>query len=165
VKLSSHTFHLVRSVMQRFTAAGFVMWLSGGWAEELRGICPPRRHGDIDLLYPATDFCMLDEWLVSAKDLLPVYPKWFSHKRAVLCEQILVEILLLEPQSRSYVTRFFDRRYEFTWPDETLSYVSLSEDTVPVASYQALHQYRESHHYVNAAYLEHLETKKALSKD
>lgn len=165
VELSSHTFHFVRSVMKRFAVAGFVMWLSGGWAEELRVLCPPQRHGDIDLLYPAADFCTLDERLASAEDLPLVYPKWFSHKRAVLCEQILVEIFLLEPQSRSHVTRFFDRRYEFTWPDDTLNYSSPVEDTVPVVSYQALHQYRESHHYVNAAYLVYLEAQNILSKD
>ena len=159
---SSHTFYFVRSIMHRFAAAGFAMWLAGGWAEELRGICPPRRHGDIDLLYPATDFCKLDEWLASAEDLPLVRPKWFSHKRAVLCEPVLVEIFLLEPQSKSHVTRFFDCRYEFTWADDTLSYFSLVEDIVPVASYQALHQYRQSHHHVNGAYLK---AQNALSKD
>ncbi len=61
----SHNFYVVRSIMKRFAASGFEMWLAGGWAEEIQGLCAPRQHREVDLLYHATDFRKLDTWLSS----------------------------------------------------------------------------------------------------
>ena len=154
---SRHDFYVVHSIINCFALAGFQMWLAGGWAEELQGLFSPRQHGDIDLLYPATDFSQLDTWLASIADLSPVYAKRFSHKRAIVYEQVLVEIVLLEPLSRSHITRFFDHRYEFTWPDDTLSYISWADEIVPVASSQTLYQYRQNNYQIEASYLAYLE--------
>ena len=40
---------------------GGYTWVFGGWAEELSGISPPRLHKDVDLLYPAKDFELVDD--------------------------------------------------------------------------------------------------------
>ena len=52
--------------------AGSSTWVFGGWGEELRGLCPPREHADLDLLYPARDWERVDalqlDWIDVASD-------------------------------------------------------------------------------------------------
>ncbi len=144
---------LVLALMQRLSLAQIDTWLAGGWAEELRGLCPPRPHRDIDLLYPAANFYHLDHWLASTKECSVIAAKSFSHKRAFLYEQVMIEMLLLEPQGEYSLTSFFDGRYDFIWPADTLSFLKTSgKNTLPVASPQALSRYRSEHRHVEAAY-------------
>jgi len=50
----------VLAAMQQFAHAQMATWLCGGWAEELWGLSPSRPHHDVDLLYPAQNFDLLD---------------------------------------------------------------------------------------------------------
>ena len=150
---TDYTFDFVLGIMGRLAQAQIATWLSGGWAEELRGMCPPRPHRDVDLLYPAPHFARLDQWLARTADLSAIPAKQFSHKRAFLCEHIMIEVVLLEPEQKGgYLTNFFNRRYQLTWPHNTLSLLSVRDQDVPVASDEALRLYRHHHHSITQAY-------------
>ena len=139
--------------MQRFAEAQIVTWLFGGWAEELWHLSTPRPHHDIDLLYPAKNFQQLDRWVsTTSGDLFPIEAKRFSHKRALLYQQIMIEIVLLEPQTGAYVTNFFNGIYHVIWPSDTLTSLPLQEGQIAVASHQALQLYRSHHPWISSAY-------------
>ena len=79
-------------------------WVFGGWAEELTGLTPPRRHGDIDLLYPGHDFDRVDRFLDRA-----AVDEWIGkrkpHKRAFEFEGVLVELILVQRDEQRLVHR------------------------------------------------------------
>jgi hypothetical protein len=152
------TLELTLAVMHRLAHAQIATWLCGGWAEELHGLAPPRLHHDVDLVYPAPTFARLDRWLAAATDLRVIPAKRFSHKRAMLCDDVMVEVLLLEPQGTGYLTRFFDGAFQLVWPAGTLSQVFVGDRWVPVASAEALRLYRGQHHRVDAAYKAQVQT-------
>lgn len=150
---TDHPFDFVLAIMSRLARAQIATWLSGGWAEELWGMCSPRPHRDVDLLYPAPHFACLDQWLAQTADLFVIPAKQFSHKRAFLCECIMIEVILLEPKQKGgYLTNFFDQRYQLIWPHHTLRLLSVSDQEVPVASDEALQLYRHHHHHIVKAY-------------
>ncbi len=120
-------------------------WLFGGWAEELSGLCLPRPHKDIDLLYPAQSFDRLDEFLRTQREAQEVTAKRFSHKRAFEWRSVLVEVFLVRSDAGTLVTDFFDE-FSFVWPQDTLlSTVTLPPGEWPCASAAALRQYRARH--------------------
>ena len=148
-----NSLDFVCSVMERFAQTHIVTWLFGGWAEELWRLSPPRPHHDIDLVYPAQNFQQLDQWLWARRgDFFPIVAKRFSHKRAVLCQQTMIEILLLEPQAGAYVTNFFNGIYHLIWPGDILTSLPLQGGQMAVASRQALQFYRSHHPWIAAAY-------------
>jgi hypothetical protein len=150
---TDHPLDFVLGIMGRLAQAQIATWLSGGWAEELRGICAPRSHRDVDLLYPAPHFAHLDQWLADAADLFALPAKQFSHKRAFLCEQVMIEVILLEPEQKGgFLTNFFNRRYQFIWPAQTLSFFQARDRMVPVVSSEALQAYRQHHHRITQSY-------------
>jgi hypothetical protein len=106
---------------------GFATWVCGGWAEELRGLCPPRDHADLDLLYPAPGFERLDllelDWVEAKRS------EW---KRAFLLDEVLVELLLVRRDADGWCTR------SQRWP----SNVFAAQGRVSVASADALASYR-----------------------
>jgi hypothetical protein len=55
----------LKNVLQTLQDDQLVVWLFGGWAEELHGLSVPRPHGDVDLLCPAPDFRKIDSFLQS----------------------------------------------------------------------------------------------------
>ncbi len=137
-------------------------WLYGGWTEELWGLCPPKQHGDVDLLYPAPNFHRLDHWLSHTPDLSPIEGKRFSHKRAMLYEQVMIEVVLLEPQSEGYVTHYFDHRYTLIWPHDTLSHLLVGGYLFPVASCQALKLHRQHYPQIAQAYQSYLQEQREI---
>ena len=138
--------------MHRLAHAQIATWLCGGWAEELWGLCYPRSHQDIDLLYPATNFVQLDQWLANTPDLSDIPAKRFSHKRAFLCRDIMIEVIMLESvEGGGYRTNFFNQRYQFVWPHDTLSLLLVRGQGIPVTSEEALRLYRQQHHSVAEA--------------
>ena len=159
---ANNALDFVLTVLSRFAQAHIAVWLAGGWAEELWGLCPPRQHGDVDLLYPAPDFQRLDDWLSQTQDMLPIQGKRFSHKRAVLHEQVMIEIVLLEPQSRGYNTHYFDNRFLLTWPQDSLGYLMVEQHLVPVASCQALQLYRQCYSQIAQAYQIYLQEQRKI---
>jgi hypothetical protein len=120
----------VLRVVDLLASHGLRTWVSGGWGEELRGLCPPRAHADVDLLYPARDFARLDalalEWIEA---------KRFTHKRAFVLDGTMVEVVLVGRDADGWHTR------GFRWP----SNVFASGGRLPVASPAALCEYRAAH--------------------
>ena len=137
--------------MRCLSAAGVETYLFGGWAEELLGLCPPRPHHDVDLLYPAEDFSLVDNFLLDGQpEIEEVAAKRFVHKRAFIYGGVMVEILLLKPDASGYTTTFFDR-YSFYWPADTLSGITLDGKPLRLASAAALSKYRDEHSKVDDA--------------
>lgn len=106
---------------------GFATWVCGGWAEELRGLCPPRDHADLDLLYPAPDFERLDllevEWIEAKRS------DW---KRAFRLDGVVVELLLVRRGPDGWYTR------SHRWPANVFA----AQGRVSAASADALASYR-----------------------
>lgn len=143
--------------MQRFAQAEIATWLAGGWAEELWGMCSPRAHGDVDLLYVAPNFHQVDHWLAHTGDLAPIAGKRFWHKRAMLYEQIMIEVVLLEPHAGGYITHYFGQKYPLIWPHGSLGTLSLRGSLIPVASCQALKLHRQAYPQIAQAYQTYLQ--------
>ncbi len=156
-----NSLDFVHSVIKRFVDAQIATWLSGGWAEELWGICSPRSHNDVDLLYPAPNFDHVDQWLETSNDFSIIPAKRFSHKRAVMCEQIMIELILLEPQGEGHVTNYFAGRYQLVWPRDTLCFLPMAERSIPLASPQALRLYRQKHSRIAEAYQAYLQQQRS----
>lgn len=134
-------------------SAGVHVWLSGGWAEELRALRPAGPHGDVDLLYPAGSFDVLDGFLTQSRTVEEVRLKRFSHKRAFTLQKILIEVTLVEEENGLLFTHFFSGRYTFVWPEDTFQYVTVGDrPRLPVVSEAALCRYRENHAAVERAY-------------
>jgi hypothetical protein len=115
------------------SSSGIKAWVFGGWGEELRGLCPPREHADLDLLYPARDWSRVD-----ALQLDWVDAKRFPWKRAFMLEGTLVELFLVERDERGWFTKLARRRHD--WPDNLFS----TNGRVGVASMAALVGYRST---------------------
>lgn len=121
-----------------------------------RTLCAKPRQ-DIDLWYPAPTFTRLDQWLAGTLDLPAIPAKRFTHKRAFLCEDILIEVILLEPNEKGgYRTNFFNGRYHLAWPPNPLRVLFVSGHRVPIASEEALHLYRQQQHLVAEVYQTYL---------
>ncbi len=78
--MAENTLDLLAEVIQMLADAQINTWLFGGWAEELSGLCPPRPHRDIDLLYLAQGFTRLDEFLRTQRGAQEATAKRFLHK-------------------------------------------------------------------------------------
>ena len=143
---------LLAEVVQTLADAQVKTWLFGGWAEELSGLCLPRAHHDIDLLYPAQSFERLDGFLRAQSSAKEVEAKRFPHKRAFEWSGVLVEVFLVRPEAERLVTDFFGT-FRFVWPQDTLlSSVMLPRGEWRCASAAALRQYRARHGEVEQAY-------------
>lgn len=103
----------VYEVVELLSERGVHVWVFGGWAEQLLGLDAPRRHVDLDLLYPATSFDELDElplpWIAG---------KHFPHKRAFAHEGVMVEVFLVRRDARGYYTDLPRGRHR--WPRDVL---------------------------------------------
>ena len=144
---------LVLRVLGILERAGVSTWISGGWAEELRGLRPVGGHGDIDLLYPAGSFEILDAFLARSRAVAEIPLKRFSHKRAFELEKVMIEITLVEQENDRYVTRFFAGLHTFIWPGDTFQWMPVGpHPRLPVASDAAIKRYRENHAAVERAY-------------
>jgi hypothetical protein len=127
----------VLRIVSHLAADGIPTWVFGGWAEELRGLAPPRSHGDIDLLYQGTDFKAVDKF-IERRHLQTVLAKRLGRKRAFIIDDVMVELFLVKTDdNRTPHTIFWDW---FRWdlPSDTFGFV----DHVPVAGAMALRRYR-----------------------
>jgi len=132
------------------------VWIFGGWAEELLGLSGPRTHNDVDLLYPAPDFTVLDGAIHEACDWREIVSKRFPHKRAITVQGIMVEFFLVQRDGDNAFTDFFGR-FRLDWPKDTFGYLtSLSGSPVSIASEAALAKYRRESDFVRAAYHEYI---------
>jgi len=115
------------------SARGIRAWVFGGWGEELRGLCPPREHAELSLLYPARDWSRVDalqlDWVEHARR---------SWRRAFVLEGTLVELLLGERAEDGWYSQLDGARHD--WPDNVFS----TNGRVAVASTAALAGYRST---------------------
>jgi hypothetical protein len=140
-ELRTHDQRALNAILDRLEATDIRTWLAGGWAEELSGLIEARSHRDIDLLHPARDFKKVEELFRSSSDAFDeIAAKRFPHKRAFLCQGVMVELLLLQPTASGYSTNFWDRLI-FVWPDDVLA----KHKGRRVASISSLAAYRSFH--------------------
>ncbi len=160
--MATNSFAFICSTLDRFQQAGIALWVFGGWAEEIWQITPPRPHNDIDLLYPAESFDMLDRVIAADPAFVEIPPKRFSHKRAILYQRVMVEFFLVQGMAPHFVTSFFDGRYLFHWPSDIFTRtVCVDQQTIGVASRTVLAQYRQQHAAIAHAYTATLHQQKA----
>lgn len=102
----------VHDVVQMLGARGVKVWVFGGWAEQLVGLAEPRRHVDVDLLYPAESFDELDAlalpWIETA-----AYKRTFAH------DGVMVEVFLMKRDDLGFYTELPGGT--FRWPRDVLS--------------------------------------------
>jgi hypothetical protein len=113
---------------------GIETWIFGGWGEELRGLIAPRDHADLDLLYPAESWNVVD---MLSLDWVP--GKRRPWKRAFVLEGIMVELFLVRRDDHGWYTRLARRVHR--WPDNVLA----TNGRLRVASTAALASYRHSY--------------------
>ncbi|TDW97679.1 hypothetical protein EV647_2366 [Kribbella sp. VKM Ac-2566] len=127
----------VRYVVGRLEGAGVRAWVFGGWAAELLGLSAPRAHGDVDLLYPADGFAVVDEFLARG-DVQEIEAKRFPHKRAFEIDGIMVELFLVQTDETGSFTDFWGvARHD--WPADVFA---VEVDGLRVASAMAVTGYR-----------------------
>ncbi|MBI2062128.1 MAG: hypothetical protein HYT64_00315 [Candidatus Yanofskybacteria bacterium] len=134
--------NFLENIYERLKNSGIKTFVFGGWAEELIGVIKPREHKDIDLLYLADNFELVDRF-IKENDLLEVIQKRFDHKRAFEMKGVLVEIVLVSQNAGKYLTNFFGN-YEFEWPTDTFQNNVLNE-RIAIASLNSLKEYRHQH--------------------
>ncbi len=139
--MTENSLAYLKEIYDLLVSEGINTYVFGGWAEELRGIAPPRSHKDVDLLYSNNDLVPVDAF-IKKYDLKPI--KIFPHKRAFLYRGIMVEIFLVTNNT----TNFFDT-YLHEWPNNTFE-EELVQD-FHVCSTSALREYRTHHHLVEEA--------------
>lgn len=86
--MAENTPELLAEVVTMLADVQMKTWLFGGWAEELSGLCSPRPHRDIDLLYAAQSFDRMENFLRMQSSVKEVSAKRFPHKtrsRRVQC--------------------------------------------------------------------------------
>lgn len=124
----------VERAVSLLASKGVDAWVFGGWAEELRGLIKPREHVDLDLLYPAEDWSIVDnlylDWIEG---------KRFDWKRAFKLEDVTVELFLVQYDARGWYTQLERRRHN--WPANVFA----GSGRVPVVSTAALAGYRHSY--------------------
>lgn len=162
--MAHNSLPVVYSLLDQLAQAQIRVWLFGGWAEEVWGLVAPRPHADIDLLYPAAQFAALDAWIARSTHLRPIPTKRFSHKRAVLLDDLMIEWLRVETHDGCLVTHFWNGRHTMTWPAGTLT--SLHPAGLPridVASPAALQSYRQDHVARAQAYAGYLRAQPSMA--
>jgi hypothetical protein len=106
---------------------GVRAWLFAGWAEELRGLIPPRPHGDVDLLVRGETFADVDAAL-GTSGAAPFL-------RTLELDGVDVELILVREDRAGLYTEFPEGRLD--WPEDALA-------EPRIASAEALRRYRGS---------------------
>jgi hypothetical protein len=155
--MSENTLAFLLTTVERFEANSLPVRVFGGWAEELWQIIQPRVHTDIDFLYPAATFEDLDRYIARTNEFQEIQSKRFSHKRAILYQQVMIEFLLVQRSNGIYFTDFFSGQFHLEWPADLFWHrINISGHDLQIASKQALILYRQHHKQVEQAYLEFL---------
>ncbi len=97
----------------------------------------PRGHRDVDLLYPAGGFDVVDEYLARG-DVQEIVAKRFPHKRAFEVDGVMVELFLVQADEAGWFTDFWGvARHD--WPADVFE---VEAGGLRVASATALAGYR-----------------------
>lgn len=139
--MAENNYEFLLELVHKLTSLNLTVYIFGGWAEELWGLNPARTHRDIDLLYPAPDFTTLDHTLAFDPDFVEIEAKHFTHKRAYLYHNIMIEIILVQTKQQKLSTNFFAKK-KFYWPLSTFSYLPKNDRILNIASIEALRLYR-----------------------
>jgi hypothetical protein len=127
----------VRYVVGRLEGAGVRAWVFGGWATELLGLSVPRAHRDVDLLYPADGFEVVDGFLARGY-VQEIVAKRFPHKRAFEVDGVMVELFLVQTDEAGWFTDFWGvARHD--WPADVFDVEAAG---LRVASAMAVTGYR-----------------------
>lgn len=130
---------MLAEVIGYFELNQIMTWAFGGWAEELRTLIPSRPHRDIDLLYPSDSFSLVDA-LIANGEVREIQAKRAEHKRAIVVDDVMIEIFLVCTDNRGPHTLFWGR-VRHDWPIDVFGEV----DELRVASAAALDGYRVAH--------------------
>lgn len=129
----------VRYVVGLLEGARVRAWVFGGWAAELLELSAPRGHRDVDLLYPADGFEVVDGFLARG-DVHEIVAKRFPHKRAFEVDGIMVELFLVQADEAGAFTDFWGvARHD--WPADVFD---IEAHGLRVASTTAVTGYREA---------------------
>lgn len=140
-----HNINLVLDSVQKLESNNIKPWLFWWRAEELLEVIKPRDHHDIDLLYPAENFDILETFIYQNNNISEIEWKKFSHKRAILLDNVMIEFFLLQKVWKCYSTNFFGK-YTYIWPENTLSEILLPNGIhLNIASKEAIAAYRKIH--------------------
>jgi hypothetical protein len=124
----------VERAVSLLASRGIDTWVFGGWGEELRGLILPREHADLDLLYPAADWAVVD-----ANHLDWIDAKRYPWKRAFTFEGVAVELFLVQRDERGWYTQLQRRRHD--WPETLFG----TNGRLPIVSTAALASFRHSY--------------------
>ena len=152
MSMSVNTLDFLLAVINRFESARIHVWVFGGWAEELWQITPAREHKDIDLLYCGATFEQLDAFIAQNMGFQEIQEKRFSHKRATIFQQVMIEFLLVQQDKAIHFTDFFSGRFRLEWPNDVFCQrVIIPGYNIRIASKQTLIAYRQNHKQVQQA--------------
>ena len=144
--MTTNNLDFLINVWSLLKERGINTWVFGGWAEEILKVASPRCHRDIDLLYPSSDFNLLDRVLAAYQDMDEIMEKRFSHKRAFVLDGVMVEVILVERHSDGFETSFFNGAAVYRWPDDIFDgRVELNGVCVDVSSPGAVIGYRNAY--------------------
>jgi hypothetical protein len=139
---------VVRASLTRLRRFGVRAWLFGGWAEELLRLTPSQPHKDLDLLYPANNFALLDAFM-DTEDVQELPTKRSGCSRAYVADRHAVEFYLVREDQDGWYTDFWG--YVHRWPADTFS----DESDFPKASICSLAGLRASFTNVERAFSAH----------
>lgn len=139
--------NFLKEIYTLLVSEGIEVWVFGGWAEELQNIIKPRSHNDVDLLYLGKDFSYIDDFI--KKYSLQII-KNYTHKRAFLYKNVVIEIFLVNKREDTFITNFnlSGNNYEHIWPIDIFSSNKIFD--LNVVSIYGLHNYRENHASIRA---------------
>lgn len=132
-------------VMSYLELNQIITFAFGGWAEELRALIGARPHRDLDLLYPSDGFSPIDK-LIARCGVQEIQAKRAAHKRAIVVDDVMVEIFLVRTDLRGPHTLFWDR-VRHDWPTDVFGEI----DGLRVASVASLDSYRRAHSQIHAS--------------
>lgn len=146
-----NNIEFLKYIVERLGNSGINTVVFGGWAKELLKIIPARKHIDIDLLYIGDSFDAIDFFLESQKDLIQIKGKRFDHKRAFLCNGIMIELLLVKYTSNQWITSFWGD-YNLKWPHMISQNITIPEiGNIPVTHSSLIKFYQKKYSSINLA--------------
>jgi len=131
---------LLREIIDSLNDNSIPTVVFGGWAEELAGIIESREHKDIDLLYEAGNFNLVDKLFLNSHELKEICQKHFHHKRAFLFKEVMVEIFLVENDLYGDFTNFWGKTKHY-WPQP----FAINKKGLNIATPRVLNSYRENY--------------------
>jgi hypothetical protein len=144
--VSHNDLAFVRETVRLLEDVGIRVLIFGGWAEELLGLASPRQHHDLDLLYPANDFSLVDALFAAKSGLTEIRAKRLPHKRAFLRRGIMTELILVCSSPTGVYFTDFTNKNRYQWPCDL---VGREVDEIRVASAESVLGYRADYRRIH----------------